>query len=99
MVEVSEAVKPPPKESEGWNWWLTTTVTYVFVGLVFGAGAAKLSYERSRSMLYAVIAFLLSPLYYPFYAFSTSSSTASAYSSYPSYNTMMGAARKLKNLL
>lgn len=85
---------PPPQSSSGWVWWLVTTITFVLMAVAFGAGAAKLSYQRSHSAPYAVLAFLLSPLYYPFYAYSQS-----AASSYTSPYSMMGAARKLKSML
>lgn len=38
-------------------------------GLLFAAGAAKLSYDRFRSIGWAIVAFLFAPLYYIYYSF------------------------------
>ena len=73
-------------ESSGWVWWLLVTITYALIGFVFSAGAAKLSYDRSNSILYAILSFIMSPLYYPYYAFTQPA------------QTVMGAGRKLKGL-
>ena len=77
---------PPPKSTSGWIWWLVVTITYVIFGLLYSAGAAKLAYDRTRSTLFAILAFFVSPLYYPYYAFTQPAPT------------IMGAARKLKAL-
>jgi hypothetical protein len=75
---------PPPKPS--WLWGVIVLVTYVIFGLLYATGAAKLAYDRSRSALLAIVAFFLSPLYYPYYAFTQPAPT------------VMGAARKLKGM-
>lgn len=72
--------------SGGWIWWLVTTIVYILFFLAYSGGAAKLSYDRSRSVVFALLAFFLSPLYYPYYAFTQPAPT------------VMGAARKLKGL-
>lgn len=77
---------PPSQSSSGWVWWLVVTITYIILGLLYGGGAAKLAYDRSRSVVFALLAFFLSPLYYPYYAFTQPAPT------------VMGAARKLKGL-
>jgi hypothetical protein len=47
----------------------TFTVSLGFIfALVFSYGAAKLSYARNQSIGWAMLAFLLSGLYYPYYA-------------------------------
>ena len=58
-----------------WPTWLTGA-WLAFFGLlifVFGCaywfGAAKLSYDVSGSPIWAFLAFLFAPFYYPFYAF------------------------------
>ena len=42
--------------------------------ILFAYGAAKLSYDRFRSVGWAVLAFLFSGFYYPYYAVFVSSS-------------------------
>lgn len=75
------------KSSGSWVWWLIMTLVYLLFWLTYSGGAAKLSYDRSRSILFAALAFFMSPLYYPYYAFTQPSTT------------VVGAARKLKGLL
>ena len=77
---------PPPKSSSGWLWWLIVLITSLIFSLLYGVGAAKLAYDRSGSALFALAAFFLSPLYYPYYAFTQPAPT------------VMGAARKLKGM-
>ena len=77
---------PPPKSSSGWIWWLIVLITSLIFSLLYGVGAAKLAYDRSGSALFALVAFFLSPLYYPYYAFTQPAPT------------VMGAARKLKGM-
>ena len=36
---------------------------------IFAAGAARLAYNTHNSLIFAIIAFLLSPLYYIYHAF------------------------------
>lgn len=49
------------------------TIAYIVLiflfWLLYGVGAAKLSYDHFQSVLWAIVAFLFAPLYYPFYAF------------------------------
>jgi hypothetical protein len=51
----------------------TVAITYivisVLVSILFSVGAAKLSYDRFRSIGWAIVAFFFSGLYYPYYAF------------------------------
>lgn len=54
-------------------------------GLLFAAGAAKLSYDRFRSIGWAIIAFLFSPIYYIYYSFFVST---------PATPVMIAAARR-----
>jgi ABC-type multidrug transport system permease subunit len=77
---------PPPKNSPWWLGWLIVLITSLIFSLLYGVGAAKLAYDRSGSALFALIAFFLSPLYYPYYAFTQPAPT------------VMGAARKLKGM-
>lgn len=42
-------------------------VINVLVGLIYCYGAARLSYNTFGSMGWAVVAFFLAPLYYPYY--------------------------------
>lgn len=43
-------------------------VINVLLGLVYCYGAARLSYNTFGSMGWAVVAFFLAPIYYPYYA-------------------------------
>ena len=56
------------------------TITYIvisiLISILFSFGAAKLSYDRFRSIGWAIVAFLFSGLYYPYYAFFVSSGPA-----------------------
>jgi hypothetical protein len=54
--------------------------------LIFAAGAAKLSYDRFRSVGWAIIAFIFPALYYMYYAFAIS---------VPVAPVMVAAARRL----
>ena len=81
-----KVASPPEKSSGGWTWWLIVTLIWLLFGFLYAVGAAKLSYDRSRSVMFAILAFFLSPLYYPYYAFTQPAPT------------VMGAARKLKGL-
>jgi hypothetical protein len=44
-------------------------VVSVLVSILFSVGAAKLSYDRFRSIGWAILAFFFSGLYYPYHAF------------------------------
>lgn len=62
-----------------------TVLLYLLIFFIYAASAAKLSYQRSGSGLFAFIAFILGPLYFPYYAFTQ-----------PTISTAtMGAARKM----
>jgi hypothetical protein len=66
-----------------------STAVWFAVGLipalVFSAGAAKLSYDKFRSIGWAIVAFLFAPIYYMYYAFIHSS---------PATPMMVAAARR-----
>lgn len=66
-----------------------STAVWFAVGLIpallFSAGAAKLSYDRFRSIGWAIVAFLFAPIYYMYYAFFVSTSATP---------TMIAAARR-----
>lgn len=50
--------------------YMTLYLMLFFVWLIaYYVGAAKISYDQSGSGLYAFIAFLFAPVYYPYYAF------------------------------
>ena len=50
--------------------WLAFYGILLFVFIcAYWFGAAKLSYDHSNSPIWAFLAFLFAPLYYPFYAF------------------------------
>jgi hypothetical protein len=62
-----------------------TVLLYLLLFFMYALSAAKLSYQRSGSGLFAFIAFILGPLYFPYYAFTQ-----------PTISTAtMGAARKM----
>lgn len=63
------------------------SVLGVIVGILFHAGAAKLSYDKYGSIGWAILAFLFGSFYYPYYAFFISGSTPT---------TMFGGLRKMK---
>ena len=58
---------------------MTTVYSVIgtIVGILFHAGAAKLSYDKYGSIGWAILAFLFGTLYYPYYAFFESGKTAS----------------------
>lgn len=50
--------------------WIMVVGLFVLVWVVlYWAGAAKLSYDTSGSGLWALLAFIFAPFYYPYYAF------------------------------
>ena len=50
--------------------WAVVVMLFVLVWVVlYWAGAAKLSYDTSGSGLWALLAFIFAPFYYPYYAF------------------------------
>lgn len=59
------------------NYYYTALIIYIIVLLIVAFGAAKLSYSynmfigtsNGMSIVYAVLAFIFSELYYPFYAY------------------------------
>ena len=53
------------------------SVIGVIAGIIFHAGAAKLSYDKYGSIGWAILAFIFGSLYYPYYAFSVSGNTSS----------------------
>jgi hypothetical protein len=44
------------------------------LAIIFHAGAAKLSYDRNGSIIWAIVAFVFGTFYYPYYAFFVSGS-------------------------
>jgi hypothetical protein len=70
----------PPKQTEsGVSVSMTTvySVIGVIAGIIFHAGAAKLSYDKYGSIGWAILAFIFGSIYYPYYAFSESGSSTS----------------------
>ena len=57
------------------------------LGILFHAGAAKLSYDRYGSIGWAILAFIFGSVYYPYYAFFVSGSSPA---------TVLGGMRKMK---
>jgi hypothetical protein len=50
--------------------WAVVVLIFVIVWVVlYWVGAAKLSYDTSGSGVWALLAFLFAPFYYPYYAF------------------------------
>ena len=48
---------------------IATMVVSALAFLVYGWGAAKLNWSVNQSWFWAVLAFVFSPVYYPYYAF------------------------------
>ena len=67
--------------------WLLIPLAFA---IFFSAGAAYLSYQRNQSVLWAILDFFFSTLYYPYYAFFLSTSPAPAPTA-----AFMGAARRI----
>ncbi len=70
---VSQTNQQPPEEKKttvNINDPLTIAmiVINVLIGIIYCYGAARLSYNTFGSMGWAVVAFFLAPLYYPYYA-------------------------------
>jgi len=65
-----EAPKAVPLASIAW------IALIVIQALLFYSGAAKLSYDRFKSIGWAIVAFLFAPLYYMYYAFFVSTSAS-----------------------
>lgn len=67
-----------------------TTIVWIILvviqAILFYVGAAKLSYDRFRSIGWAIVAFLFAPLYYLYYAFFVSA---------PASPVMVAAARRM----
>lgn len=59
---------PPPQQPSTAGLFIPVIIGSI-VGFIIAAGAAKLSYDRYGSLGWAILAFIFSPLYYPFYAF------------------------------
>lgn len=68
---------------------MTTVYSVIgaIAGIIFHAGAAKLSYDKYGSIGWAILAFIFGSIYYPYYAFSESGSSTSM---------LGGALRKLR---
>jgi hypothetical protein len=74
----------------GIGFTITASLGLIFA-IVFAYGAAKLSYDKFRSVGWAVLAFIFSSLYYPYYALFHSSA---APLSTPPPMGMLGARRR-----
>jgi hypothetical protein len=83
MAEVPKT--PPPAEAPKTSAEVlksipTGTIIWIILALLqailFYSGAAKLSYDRFRSVGWAIVAFLFAPLYYMYYAFFVSTSAS-----------------------
>ena len=70
---------PPKKTESGVSVSMTTVygVVGTIVGILYHAGAAKLSYDKYGSIGWAILAFIFGTLYYPYYAFFVSGSSSS----------------------
>lgn len=68
-----QADQPKTPEPIGWSSMLNG-MSYVTLALptifylAFSYGAAKLSYDKYRSIGWAIVAFIFSTFYYPYYA-------------------------------
>ena len=61
---------PQPNQSGGSSAGAVVPIIIgTVIGLIIAAGAAKLSYDKYGSLGWAILAFIFSPVYYPFYAF------------------------------
>lgn len=69
----------------GGMWFLALIVLFY---LLFSYGASKIAYGQSGSMFVSLLAFLLSPIYYPYYAFVSYTP--------PFFSTVLGAARRMR---
>ena len=81
-----QETKPTQKQTDQ---VAVSTAVWFAIGLIptliYFAGAAKLSYDRFRSIGWAIVAFLFAPIYYMYYAFFVSTSATP---------TMIAAARR-----
>jgi hypothetical protein len=68
---------------------MTTVYSVIgtIIGILFHAGAAKLSYDKYGSIGWAILAFLFGSIYYPYYAFFVSGSSPA---------TIFGGIRRMK---
>lgn len=58
------------KTSTSWGWAaILGWIVYILVWLLYSVGASRLAYIRTSSGVMAVLAFILSPIYYVYYAF------------------------------
>lgn len=71
------APETPPVPSSSFLEWLTggTGILTIIFWFVFSYGAAKLSYDKYRSMGWAILDFFFSHFYYPYYALVLNSPT------------------------
>jgi hypothetical protein len=59
----------PAEQPTGWTpTGIAYTAVSVILGVLYFYGAAKLSYSKYGSILWAILAFIFAPFYYPFYA-------------------------------
>jgi hypothetical protein len=82
---MAEVPKTPPPEapktaSEALKSIPVGTIIWIILAVIqmilFYSGAAKLSYDRFKSVGWAIVAFLFAPLYYMYYAFFVSTSAS-----------------------
>lgn len=57
------------KDYDTWMLWVMISI---LPSIIFSFGAAKLSYDKFRSLGWAILAFIFSAVYYPYYAFTQS---------------------------
>lgn len=69
-------------------------VINVLLAVIYCYGAARLSYNTFGSMGWAVVAFFLAPLYYPYYAIFVSQSAAPIPAPIPTVPEMLGGRRR-----
>jgi hypothetical protein len=79
----------PVKTKDSSTVSMTTVYSVIgtIIGILFHAGAAKLSYDKYGSIGWAILAFIFGTFYYPYYAFFVSGSTPTA---------VFGGMRKMK---
>lgn len=72
MIDVAVAAEQPQQPTKTTSWFagmgtLTILMSLAFYFL-FSYGAAKLSYDKYRSIGWAILDFFFSSFYYPYYA-------------------------------
>lgn len=70
--------KPTAVQQQQVAVYWTAGLLAILPSLLFSFGAAKLSYDRFRSIGWAIVAFIFSAFYYPYYAFFVSGPAVTA---------------------